>query len=120
VLIVHKNTVGGEIWCSFLSTHAFLLGDGQTYATRGVPYFRVSRIFMSRNFSVPHWSWSAVGDNSVSSYRLCSLLAHFSTPALLSCTKCNSPLINGRYLYLNLSVARVCCKSVRHWLTAAP
>jgi len=33
-----------------LSTHAFLLGNGQTYATRGVPYFRVSRIFMSRNF----------------------------------------------------------------------
>ena len=30
VLIVHKNTVGGEIWCSFLSTHAFLLGNGQT------------------------------------------------------------------------------------------
>ena len=22
-LIVHKNTVGGEIWCSFLSIHAF-------------------------------------------------------------------------------------------------
>ena len=43
----------GEIWCSFLSTHAFLLGNGQTYATRGVPYFRVSRIFMSRIFSVP-------------------------------------------------------------------
>jgi len=53
VLIVHKNTVDGEIWCSFLSTHAFLLGNGQTYATRGVPYFRVSRIFMSRIFSVP-------------------------------------------------------------------
>ena len=52
VLIVHKNTVGGEIWCSFLSTHAFLLGNGQTYATRGVPYYRVSRIFMSRIFSV--------------------------------------------------------------------
>jgi len=51
-LIVHKNTVGGEIWCSFLSTHAFLLGNGQTYATRGVPYYRVSRIFMSRIFSV--------------------------------------------------------------------
>ena len=50
MLIVHKNTVGGEIWCSFLSTHAFLLGNGQTYATRGVPYFRVSRIFMSRIF----------------------------------------------------------------------
>jgi len=33
-----------------LSTHAFLLGNGQTYATRGVPYYRVSRIFMSRNF----------------------------------------------------------------------
>jgi len=46
-------TVGGEIWCSFLSTHAFLLGNGQTYATRGVPYYRVSRIFMSRIFSVP-------------------------------------------------------------------
>ena len=43
-------TVGGEIWCSFLSTHAFLLGNEQTYATRGVPYYRVSRIFMSRNF----------------------------------------------------------------------
>jgi len=50
VLIVHKNTVGGEIWCSFLFTHAFLLGNGQTYATRGVPYYRVSRIFMSRIF----------------------------------------------------------------------
>ena len=46
-------TVGGEIWCSFLSTHAFLLGNGQTYATRGAPYYRVSRIFMSRIFSVP-------------------------------------------------------------------
>jgi len=46
-------TVGGEIWCSVLSTHAFLLGNGQTYATRGVPYYRVSRIFMSRIFSVP-------------------------------------------------------------------
>ena len=59
VLIVHKNTVGGEIWSSFLSTHAFLLGNGQTYATRGVPYFRVSRIFMSRIFHpcilVPHF-----------------------------------------------------------------
>ena len=54
VLIDHKNTVGGEIWCSFLATHAFLLGNGQTYATRGVPYFRVSRFFMSRIFSVPH------------------------------------------------------------------
>jgi len=30
-----------------------LLGNGQTYATRGVPYYRVSRIFMSRIFSVP-------------------------------------------------------------------
>ena len=49
-LIVYKNTVGGDIWCSFLSTHAFLLGNGQTYATLGVPYYRVSRIFMSRNF----------------------------------------------------------------------
>ena len=47
---VHKNTVGSEIWCSFLSTHAFLLGNGQTYATRGVPYYRVSSIFMSRIF----------------------------------------------------------------------
>ena len=61
-LIVHKNTVGGEIWCSFLPTHAFLLGNGQTYATRGVPYYRVSRIFMSRNFmsrifSVPAVLW---------------------------------------------------------------
>ena len=59
VLIVHKNTIGGEIWCSFLSTHAFLLGNGQTYATRGVPYFRVSHIFMSRIFHpcilVPHF-----------------------------------------------------------------
>ena len=53
VLIVHKNTVGGEIWCSLLSTHAFLLDNGQTYATRGVPYYRVSRNFMSRIFSVP-------------------------------------------------------------------
>jgi len=35
-------TVGGEIWCSFLSTYAFLLGNGQTFATRGVPYYRVS------------------------------------------------------------------------------
>jgi len=43
-------TVGGEIWCSFLSTRAFLLGSGQTYATRGVPYYRVSCIFMSRIF----------------------------------------------------------------------
>jgi len=34
----------------FLSTHAFLLGNGQTYATLGVPYYRVSRIFMSRKF----------------------------------------------------------------------
>jgi len=50
VLIVYKNTVGGDIWCSFLSTHAFLLGNGQTYATLGVPYYRVSHIFMSRNF----------------------------------------------------------------------
>ena len=37
----------------------FLLGNGQTYATRGVPYFRVSRIFMSRIFHpcilVPHF-----------------------------------------------------------------
>ena len=49
-LIVHKNTVGGDIWCSFLSTHAFLLGNGKTYATLGVPYYRVSRIFMSRIF----------------------------------------------------------------------
>ena len=32
----------------FLS--AFLLGNGQTYATRGVPYYRVSRIFMTSNF----------------------------------------------------------------------
>ena len=49
---VHKNTVGGEIWCSFLSTHAFLLGNGQTY-------YRVSRIFTSRIFHpcnvVPHF-----------------------------------------------------------------
>ena len=41
----------------FLS--AFLLGNGQTYATRGVPYYRVSRIFMSRIFHpcsmVPHF-----------------------------------------------------------------
>ena len=42
--------IGDEIWCSFLSTHAFLLGNGQTYATLGVPYYRFSRIFMSRNF----------------------------------------------------------------------
>jgi len=33
-LIIHKNTVGGDIWCSFLSTHAFLLGNGQTCNTR--------------------------------------------------------------------------------------
>ena len=33
-----------------MSTHAFLLGNGQTYATLGVPYYRVSRIFMSRSF----------------------------------------------------------------------
>ena len=39
-----------EIWCSFLSTYAFLLGNGQTYATLGVPYYRVSRIFMSHIF----------------------------------------------------------------------
>jgi len=50
-------TASGEIWCSFLLTHAFLLGNGQTYATRGVPYYRVSRIFMSRIFSVPVESW---------------------------------------------------------------
>jgi len=59
VLIVYKNTVDGEIWCSFLSTHAFLLGNGQTYATRGAPYYRVSRKFMSRIFHpcnmVPHF-----------------------------------------------------------------
>ena len=52
-------TVGGEIWCSFLSTHAFLFGNGQTYATRGVPYYRVSRIFISCIFHpcnmVPHF-----------------------------------------------------------------
>ena len=24
------------------------------------------------------------------------------------------------YLYLNRCIARVCCKSARHWLTAAP
>jgi len=35
---------------SFFSTHAFLLGNGQTYATLGVPYYRVSRKFMSRIF----------------------------------------------------------------------
>ena len=43
----------------FLSTHAFLLGNGQTYPTLGVPYYRVSRIFMSRIFdscnTVPHF-----------------------------------------------------------------
>jgi len=52
VLIAYRVLIvlGGEIWRSFLSTHAFLLGNGQTYATRGVPYYRVSRIFMSRNF----------------------------------------------------------------------
>ena len=33
-----------------MSTHAFLLGNGQTYPTLGVPYYRVSRIFLSRNF----------------------------------------------------------------------
>jgi len=33
-----------------LSTHAFLLGNGQTYTTLSVPYYRVSRIFMSCNF----------------------------------------------------------------------
>ena len=33
-----------------MSTHALLLGNGQTYTTLGVPYYRVSRIFMSRNF----------------------------------------------------------------------
>ena len=43
------------IWCSFLSTHTFLFGNGQTYATLGVPYYRVSRIFMSRIFSVPEF-----------------------------------------------------------------
>ena len=42
---------------AFLSTHAFLLGNGQTYATRGVPYYRVSRIFMSRIFSVPVFTY---------------------------------------------------------------
>jgi len=58
-LNVHKNTVSGEIWCSFLSTCAFLIGNGQTYATLGVPYYRISRIFMSRIFHpcnmVPHF-----------------------------------------------------------------
>jgi len=33
----------------------FLLGNGQTYATLGVPYFRVSRIFMSRIFTLAFW-----------------------------------------------------------------
>ena len=61
-LIVHKNTVGGELWCSYLSTHAFLLGNGQTYATLGVPYYCVSRIFMSRSFHP------------------CKLLPHFHVP----------------------------------------
>jgi len=36
-----------------------MLGNGQTYATLGVPYYRVSRIFMSRTFHpcniVPHF-----------------------------------------------------------------
>jgi len=50
----HKNTVGGEIWCSFLSTHSFLLGNGQTYTTRGVPYYRVSRN-MVLHFHVPQF-----------------------------------------------------------------
>jgi len=54
-LIVHKNTIAGEFWCFLLPTRAVLLGNGQTYATLGVPYNRVSRIFMScifmsRNF----------------------------------------------------------------------
>ena len=43
----------------FLS--AFLLGNVQTYATRGVPYYRVSRIFMSRIFSVPVVTSEALG-----------------------------------------------------------
>jgi len=67
---VHKNTVVGEIWCSFLSTHAFLLVNGQTYATRGVPYYRVSRIFMSRIFSVPL--------DASPSFTQTPLLGHFS------------------------------------------
>jgi len=77
-LIVHKNTVGGEIWCSFLSTHAFLLGNGQTYATPGVPYYRVSRIFMSRIFHpcnmVPHFHVPQVH------------VSHFQRPQQQSCS----------------------------------
>jgi len=34
----------------FVPTHAVLLGNGQAYATLAVQYYRVSRIFMSRNF----------------------------------------------------------------------
>ena len=47
---VRDNLIRLQVWCSFLSTHAFLLGNGQTYAALGVPYYRVSRILMSRNF----------------------------------------------------------------------
>ena len=42
-----------------LSENFQQLGNGQTYATLGVPYYRASRIFMSRNFHpcnmVPHF-----------------------------------------------------------------
>jgi len=44
---VHKNTVGGEIWCSFLSTHAFLLGNGQTCNTRCSILSRFSHFHVS-------------------------------------------------------------------------
>jgi len=54
---VRDNLIRLQVWCSFLSTRVFLLGNGQTYAALGVPYYRVSRIFMSRIFSVPDLSW---------------------------------------------------------------
>jgi len=44
---VHKNTVGGEIWCSILSTHAFLLGNGQTCNTRSSILSRFSHFHVS-------------------------------------------------------------------------
>ena len=48
---------GGQIWCSCRLIHSCSAMD--RHATRGVPYYRVSRIFMSRIFHpcnmVPHF-----------------------------------------------------------------
>jgi len=66
------------------------IGNGQTYATRGVPYYRVSRIFMSRIFSVPKhrdqclqtkWSRCIRMGGDVSVFPVLALL---SLPSLLS------------------------------------